>query len=107
MVTKPQSPRIHLPVVWQDCVKSAVLNAIALAHYAIFYARAWAADSINGRVPLAAENDWLYEERALLREELRIKDTRMAQISPQRRPHYAPFYSPPCALSLRSEAPAL
>ena len=66
MPSNPQPPRIHLPKGWQDCVKSAVLHAIALAHYAIVYAR------------------------ALLREELRIKDTRIAQIAPQRRPHYGP-----------------
>jgi transposase InsO family protein len=90
MLTKPEPPRIELPKGWQDGVKSAVLHAIALAHYAIVYARAWAADSINARVRLAAENDRLHEECALLREELRIKDTRMAQIAPQRRPHYGP-----------------
>ena len=90
MLANPQPPRIHLPKGWQDCVKSAVLHAIALAHYAIVYARAWAADSIHARVRLAAENDRLHEECALLREELRIKDSRMAQIAPQRRPHYGP-----------------
>ena len=46
MFTNRQPPRIHLPKGWQDCVQSAVLHAIALAHYAIVYARAWAADSI-------------------------------------------------------------
>ena len=91
MLAKPQPPRIHLPKGWQGCVKSAVLHAIALAHYAIVYARAWAADSINARVRLSAENDRLQEECALLREELRIKDTRIAQIAPQRRPHYGPY----------------
>jgi putative transposase len=91
MLANPQPPRIHLPKGWQDGVKSAVLHAIALAHYAIAYARAWAADSINARVRLAAENDRLHEECALLREELRIKDSRMAQIAPQRRPHYSPL----------------
>ncbi len=90
MPTNPQPPRIHLPKGW-DCIKSAVLHAIALAHYAILYARAWAADSINARVRLAAKNDRLHEECALLREELRIKDTRMVQIAPQRRPHYGPY----------------
>ena len=90
MLTTPQPPRIHLPKSWQDCVKSAVLHAIALAHYAIVYARAWAADSINARVRLAAENDQLHEACALLRKELRIKDTRIAQIVPQRRPLYGP-----------------
>jgi hypothetical protein len=90
MPNNPQPPRIHLPKGWQDCVQSAVLHAIALAHYAIVYARAWAADSINARVRLAAENDRLHEACALLREELRIKDTRIVQIAPQRRPHYGP-----------------
>jgi hypothetical protein len=71
MLANPQPPRIHLPKAWQDCVKSAVLHGI------------------NARVRLAAENDRLHEELALLREELRIKDTRMAQIAPQRRPHYS------------------
>jgi len=45
----------------------------------------------NTRVRLAAENDRLHEACALLCEELRIKDTHtriMAQIAPQRRPHY-------------------
>ncbi|MGB5534429.1 MAG: DDE-type integrase/transposase/recombinase, partial [Thiogranum sp.] len=88
MPTNPQPPQIHLPKAWQDCVQSAVLHAIALAHYAIVYARAWAADSINARVRLAAENDRLHEACALLHEELRIKDIRITQITPQRRPHY-------------------
>ena len=47
MFTKPQPPRIHLPKGWRGCVKSAVLHAIALAHYVNVYARAWAADSIK------------------------------------------------------------
>ena len=67
-----------------------MLYAIGLAHYSIVTARAWAADSINARVQLAAENDRLHGEYALLREELRLKDIRMAQIAPQRRPHYGP-----------------
>ena len=40
MLAYPQPPRIHLPKGWEDGVKSAVLHAIALAHYAIVYARA-------------------------------------------------------------------
>ena len=46
MLAYPKPPRIHLPKGWQDCVKSAVLHTIALAHYAIVYARAWAADAL-------------------------------------------------------------
>jgi hypothetical protein len=68
MIANLRPPRIDLPKGWQGCVKSAVLQAIALAHYAIVYARAWAADSINARVRFAAENDRLHEKCALLRE---------------------------------------
>ena len=61
-----------------------------MAHYAITYARGWAANSINARVRLAADNDRLNQESQLLREELRIKDARMAKIGPHRRPYYPP-----------------
>jgi transcriptional regulator with XRE-family HTH domain len=101
MPSNPQPPRIHLPKGWQDCVQSAVLYAIALAHYAIVYARARAADSINARVRLEVENDRLHEKCALLREELRIKDARTAQITPQRRPHY-PGHERMAILELRA-----
>ena len=85
MLADPQPPRIHLPKGWRDGVKSAVLHTIALAHYAIVYARARAADSIHARLRLAVENDRLHEDCALLREELRIKDSRMTRITPKRR----------------------
>ena len=101
MLAKPKEPRIQLPKGWQGCVKSAVLHVIALAHYAIVYARAWAADSINARVRLSAENDRLQEECALLRVELRVKDARTAQIAPQRRPHY-PGHERMAILELRA-----
>jgi len=39
MLTNPRSLRIHLPKGWQDCVKSAVLHVIALAHNANVYVR--------------------------------------------------------------------
>jgi len=91
MFTNSQPPRIPLPKGWQGCVKSAAIYAFSLAHYCIVYARARAADSINARVRLAAQNDRLHEECALLREELRIKDARTAQIPPQQRPHYGPL----------------
>lgn len=90
MLAKPQPPRVHHPKGWQGCVKPAVLHAIAPGLYATVYARAWAADNINARVRLAAENDRLHEECVLLRVELRIKHTRLAQIAPQRRPHDGP-----------------
>jgi len=90
MYSKSKAPEIPLPKRWGTHVKSAVLHVIALAQYALTYSRSWAADSSNERVRLKAENDRLTQEVALLREEIRIKDVRMAQIASQRRPRYLP-----------------
>ena len=81
---------VPLPDGWPGCVRTAVIYVIALAHYAITYARGWAANSINARVRLAAENGRLKQEINLLREEIRIKGARMAKIGPRRRPYYPP-----------------
>ena len=88
MLSKSNPPEIPLPKSWGTHVKSATIHVLALAQYALTYSRSWAADSSNQRVRLKAENDRLIQEVALLREEIRIKDVRMAQIDPQRRPHY-------------------
>ena len=83
-------PDIPLPSGWAKNVKSAVLHVVSLAHYAIVAARGWAANSINARVRLAADNDRLNQDSQLLREELRIKDVRMAKLDPRHRPYYPP-----------------
>ena len=83
-------PDIPLPSGWAQNVKSAVLHAISLAQFAIACARGWAANSINARVRLAADNDRLKQDNQLLREELRIKDVRMAKLDTRRRPYYPP-----------------
>ena len=44
MFANPQAPRINILRGWQDCVESAVLRAIALAHDAIEYVRVRATD---------------------------------------------------------------
>jgi hypothetical protein len=77
-----------LPVGWAKNVKSAVLHVISLAHCAIVATRGWAANSINARVRLSSDNDQAQQEIELLREELRIKDARLAKIDPRRRPYY-------------------
>ena len=82
------SSDIFIPKAWPKNIKSTVLHVISLAHYAITYARGWAANSINARVRLQAKLDTALEEIAKLREELRIKDSRMARIDCHRRPHY-------------------
>ncbi len=83
-------PRISLPKSWPRRVKSAVLHVISLAHYAIVRARGRAAGGASSQERFSAENERLSEECALLREEIRIKDLRMAQIPPHKRPRYRP-----------------
>ena len=81
-------PRIPLPKNWRSHVRSAVLHTISLAHFSMVHARGMAAGHIRRRVRLAAQNERLREECALLREEIRIKDARMDRITPHRRPRY-------------------
>jgi hypothetical protein len=71
---------ISLPKSWSTKVRSAMLHVVSLAKYAAVYTRSWAADCPKARVRLRAERDQYQEENALLREELRIKDARMANI---------------------------
>jgi len=80
---------IPLPKSWSTTVRSALLHVIALTQYATVSTRGWAANSLNARVRLQAENDQLRQEIAPLREEVRIKDARMLRIEAHRRPHYA------------------
>ena len=88
MPCKKKQPQIPLPKSWDKYVKSGILHVITLAQYALIYSRSWAADSSNQRVRLKAENGRWQQEVAQLREAMRIKDVRMAQLAPQRRPHY-------------------
>src|SRR5579885_960083 len=80
--------KLKLPKSWPATLRSAMLHVLSLGKYAAVYTRSWAADSPNARVRLRAENDRLLQEVALLREEIRIKDARMACLPPHRRPFY-------------------
>lgn len=82
---------MSLPKRWPRRVRSAVLQVISLAHYTLITTRSWAANSWNARVRLKSENERLRQERALLQEEVRLKDARMERIPAQRRPHYTPI----------------
>ena len=88
MCSESKPREIPLPKGWRAHVKPAILHDIALSQYALTYSRGWAADSSNQRVRLKSENDYLKQEVAILREEIRIKDVRMAKIDSRRRPHY-------------------
>ena len=90
MPVKQALPQIPLPRNWHSHVKSAVLHTISLAHFSLVHARGMTAGHIRRRVRLAAQNERLLEECALLREEIRIKDARMDHITPHRRPRYGP-----------------
>jgi hypothetical protein len=52
--------------------------------------RGWTSDSMNTSLRHRAEADRLQQEIRLLREEIRIKDARMRNLEPQKRPLYPP-----------------
>ena len=80
---------IPLPKDWPEYVKLATIHSVALAHRVITYSRSFAINSSIERVRLAGELDCVQNEIALLHEELRIKDARMAKLPPRKRPQYA------------------
>jgi len=89
-MTAKEKPKIPLPKNWTGNVRSAVLHVIGLAQYATAYTRSWSANSPNERMRLKTENDRLEAEVALLKEEVRIKDARMARLDSRKRPQYPP-----------------
>ncbi len=80
---------LMLPSCWARHVRSAVLQAISLAHAAIVHVRGMCADSSIGRVRLAGEAERFQAEVSMLTEEFRIKDARMERVDPRKRPHYS------------------
>ena len=89
-IAAKKPPTIPLPKSWTKHVRTAMLHVISLAQYATAYTRSCAAESSDGRIRIKAEYDRAQQEIPLLREEIRIKDARMALISLHRRPHYPP-----------------
>ena len=87
---KSLSSTLPLPSSWTSRVKSAILQVISLAQFTMAHTRGWAANSPNSRIRLKADLDRAHQEIALLREELRIHQARMAQLPPHQRPYYPP-----------------
>ncbi len=83
--------KIPLPRSWNHRTKAAILQVLALSHYAFTAMVARAANERSRRTRFRAEIDRLNHELALLREELRIKNARMKRVPPHRRPHYTPL----------------
>ena len=81
---------IRLPKGWPKRVRAAIVHVIALAHATLVCARGKAASTHGTAAQLRAKLDSARTEIALLREELRIKDARMAALAPRRRPRYRP-----------------
>ncbi len=62
MLGNHSRPRIPLPKQWPKRVRSGVLHTISLAHFSLTFTRSWAANGINARIRLKAENDRLRQE---------------------------------------------
>ena len=83
--------KIALPRSWNRRTKAAILQILALSHYAFTVMVARAANERSRRTRFRAEIDRLNHELALLQEEIRIKNARMTRVPPHRRPHYTPL----------------
>jgi transcriptional regulator with XRE-family HTH domain len=86
-MAKQTVPPLPLPKHWPRHVRSAAIHAIAPARMALTTARGRANPADTGHRRIAR----LTEEFLLIKEEMRIKDVRMAGIPAQCRPHYAPI----------------
>jgi transposase InsO family protein len=80
-------PRIPLPEDWPSSVRTGVLHVISLAQVALTAARSRAKKrGVVARLRSTVEEQ--AGELSLLKEEIRLKDLRMARVKPRRRPHY-------------------
>ncbi len=75
------APKLPLPRGWKHRVRSSVLHILALSHYTFTAMVARASNDRDRRTRRRAEIDRLEHEIALLQEELRIKDARMARVT--------------------------
>ncbi len=73
-------PQLALPRGWNKRVQSAILQAISLGRHCFFLIVGRMARSQNAIERVVAENERLRHEADLLREELRLKDARMARV---------------------------
>ncbi len=81
--------RLPVPRKWPTFIRSAFIHTISLAS-AVFTSTCALGSKRNATVTRQkAELSQAYQEIALLREEVTIKDERFQRISPHRRPHYS------------------
>jgi len=80
--------RMIVPENWPKQAKSILIHIISMAHIALLYAMSHCAKNRSSATAIQLQQT--RDEINLLREELRIKDTRMKHIPPNHRPHYTP-----------------
>ncbi len=83
-------PKLPIPSGWNQRIQSAILQAISLSRHCFVTIVARMANSPKDADRILAENERLRHEVESLREELRLKDARMARVPSPRRPHYSP-----------------
>ncbi|MBL8739942.1 MAG: DDE-type integrase/transposase/recombinase, partial [Myxococcales bacterium] len=88
MANPANNTNLPLPAGWSESVKTALLQASALARCVLLDVRAGFATGPKD-AKIAARIAALETEVGQLREELRIKDARMARLDPRKRPHFA------------------
>jgi transposase InsO family protein len=79
---------IALPADWPKVARSAFLHALGMAHRALTFPLAWAANSPLVHVRLRAEIERLRGEAGLLEGEIAILHARLARLPARTRPHY-------------------
>jgi hypothetical protein len=84
------SHSLPLPRGWSRRVRSAVVQVISLASISLALNQRWVSESMSPELRQQVEEDRLWKEVHLLREEIRIKDARMEHIEIHRQPHYPP-----------------
>ena len=80
----------RLPSGWPKHARAALLHAISLGATALTVVHGWAAGQRSSRLRLRAELERLDRELAVVREELRLKDARLARLPARERPHFPP-----------------
>jgi len=84
------TPEIPLPKGWTELTLQAIRHVIALVRIVILNAANWPLDRECNGLRLRVENNRLRAEINLLKQELAIKDARIARLDPKKRSHYLP-----------------
>ena len=79
---------IPIPEVWPPLIRKAILHAMALARYTMLGVHAHIHSGDSWDLRMASEVQRRDDEIAMLREELRITQTRLDKIPARNRPHF-------------------